>query len=92
MEQKNDRHVPHAEILVRGEVVSVPLVKFERTLSLEGTPSTVPQQRRKCSVGNVVKVGGSVGVLSYTVLAVSSDGRSWRDEDGAEHGTWEILL
>lgn len=77
-----------------GELRNIPLADqvFTRALSMAGTRSSVPEQRRKLRVGNHVKVGGSAGVLVYMVAAVSRDKLTWRDEDGRERHTCDILL
>jgi hypothetical protein len=65
---------------------------FERTLSLEGTYRPDKHQKRAAYIGNQVKVPGYVGWDVRTVLSVSTDRQSWRDEYGDEHYTVDILL
>lgn len=65
---------------------------FTRTLSMAGTRSSTPQQRRKVIVGAWVKASNGAGVLDYAVTAVSTDRLTWRDENDEEHYTYQVLL
>jgi len=83
-----------SQVYVFGEIRTVEDADktFARVLPLAGTRSPQPGQRRKLSLGTVVKVPGLGGWAVHTVLAVSADRQSWRDEDGGEHLTCDILL
>lgn len=54
--------------------------------------STVPQQRGRAFAGNRVRYAGLTGVLNLTVTDVSTDRRTFRDENGTERETGKILL
>jgi hypothetical protein len=82
------------QILVNGQVRSLTSEQmvFERKISLAGSASTVHEQRRQLHVGTPVTVRGRCGTFSRTILAISVDGLSWKDEDGLEHLTASILI
>lgn len=65
---------------------------FTRTLTMEGSSSSTPQQQRRVRVGNWVKLPGAVGPLYFAVTAVSTDKLTWRDENNVEHYTYQVLL
>lgn len=81
------------EILTPGRgTIKVSGLSFTRTLSMEGTRSSTPQQQRRVKVGNWVKLPSGIGPIDYAVIAVSTDKLTWRDEDAVEHYTYEVLL
>lgn len=73
-------------------VIEVSGEKFTRELSMAGTHSTVPQQRRKAHPGSRVMVADAWGPVLHVVYAVSTDGLTWRGEDGTERHTCDILI
>lgn len=78
---------------INGNVIEVSDEKFERKLSMVGTYSSSPQQRRKAAaIGGRVHVAGVMGPALHVVYAVSTDGLTWRDETGTERHACDILL
>lgn len=54
--------------------------------------SSTPAQRKRRQIGALVYVPGAMGRMQYTICAISTDGLTWKDEDGTERATADILL